>query len=116
MFQGSHYCSRAGTYIMQWRVPETTAGHSSTFDFGSHKCRLIYYYEILNSENFRRVFFLILGTCFFYRGPWSNPKPALLLISNVSRGSVASLESCRSSSFSSIAPPTPPTPGTPRKS
>ncbi|PIC39092.1 hypothetical protein B9Z55_010895 [Caenorhabditis nigoni] len=51
--QGSHYCSRAGTYIMQWRVPETTAGHSSTFDFGSHKCRLIYYYEILNSENFR---------------------------------------------------------------
>lgn len=53
LFQGSHYCSRAGTYIMQWRVPDTAGGHSSTFDFGSHKCKFIYYYEILNSENFR---------------------------------------------------------------
>ncbi|CAD6190431.1 unnamed protein product [Caenorhabditis auriculariae] len=51
--QGSHYCSRAGTYILQWRVPETTLLNSSAFDFGSHKCRFMYYYEILNSADFR---------------------------------------------------------------
>ncbi|CAB3401558.1 unnamed protein product [Caenorhabditis bovis] len=50
--QGSHYCSRVGTYIMQWRAPEAGAQHSS-FDFGMHKCKLMYYYEILNSDDFR---------------------------------------------------------------
>uniref|UniRef100_A0A1I7WWZ2 PRELI/MSF1 domain-containing protein n=1 Tax=Heterorhabditis bacteriophora TaxID=37862 RepID=A0A1I7WWZ2_HETBA len=48
--QGSHFCSRSGTYILQWRIPE----HTSTFDFsiGSHKCKLMYYHEVLDSADF----------------------------------------------------------------
>ncbi|CAI5446459.1 unnamed protein product [Caenorhabditis angaria] len=49
--QGSHYCSRAGTYVMQWKIGEQVGAGS--FDFGSHKCRFMYYYEILSSANFR---------------------------------------------------------------
>ncbi|KAK0397280.1 hypothetical protein QR680_002063 [Steinernema hermaphroditum] len=65
--QGSHYCSKKGTYIMQWRHPEVSSGQHQSFDFSlsGHKCKLIYYHELLDSANFR--------------------------------GSVASLESCRSS-------------------
>uniref|UniRef100_A0A914Z345 SEC14-like protein 1 n=1 Tax=Panagrolaimus superbus TaxID=310955 RepID=A0A914Z345_9BILA len=71
--QGSHYCHRPGTYILQWRHPEPqTTQPSSAFDFSlssSHKAKLMLYYELLDAHGFH--------------------------------GSVASLESCRSS-FSSL--------------
>jgi hypothetical protein len=71
--QGSHYCHKPGTYILQWRHPETqTTQPSSAFDFSlssSHKAKLMLYYELLDAHGFH--------------------------------GSVASLESCRSS-FSSL--------------
>uniref|UniRef100_A0A0K0DP65 CRAL-TRIO domain-containing protein n=1 Tax=Angiostrongylus cantonensis TaxID=6313 RepID=A0A0K0DP65_ANGCA len=54
--QGSHFCSRSGTYILQWRIPEVIPGqHNTTFDFSisSHKCKLMYYHEILDSADFR---------------------------------------------------------------
>ncbi|KAI1725704.1 PRELI-like family domain-containing protein [Ditylenchus destructor] len=56
--QGSHYCKQSGTYIMQWRYPEHTLSthhQGSSFDFShlSHKCRLMYYYELLNSADFK---------------------------------------------------------------
>ncbi|ETN68996.1 hypothetical protein RB195_025957 [Necator americanus] len=78
--QGSHFCSRSGTYILQWRTPEIPGQHNSTFDFsiGSHKCKLMYYHELLDSADFR--------------------------------GSVASLESCRSSFSSIAPPSNPGTP------
>ncbi|KIH48601.1 hypothetical protein ANCDUO_21328, partial [Ancylostoma duodenale] len=52
--QGSHFCSRSGTYILQWRIPEIPGQHNTTFDFsiGSHKCKLMYYYELLDSADF----------------------------------------------------------------
>lgn len=51
--QGSHFCSRAGTYVLQWRHPEPAQPHTS-FDFSltSHKCKLMYYYELLDSVDF----------------------------------------------------------------
>ncbi|VDL74672.1 unnamed protein product [Nippostrongylus brasiliensis] len=53
--QGSHFCSRSGTYILQWRIPEIPGQHNSAFDFsiGSHKCKLMYYHELLDSADFR---------------------------------------------------------------
>ncbi|KAF7627312.1 hypothetical protein Mgra_00009405, partial [Meloidogyne graminicola] len=90
--QGTTYCDKAGTYILQWRHPTEFAtsdtitqkkeslGESGTTSAPTqpkpstsgptHKCRLMVYYELLNSKDFR--------------------------------GSVASLESCRSS-FNSLA-------------
>ncbi|KAE9413792.1 hypothetical protein Angca_007018, partial [Angiostrongylus cantonensis] len=80
--QGSHFCSRSGTYILQWRIPEIPGQHNTTFDFSisSHKCKLMYYHEILDSADFR--------------------------------GSVASLASCRSSFSSIAPPSQPGTPCT----
>ncbi|VDK45546.1 unnamed protein product, partial [Cylicostephanus goldi] len=79
---GSHFCSRSGTYILQWRIPEVSGQHNTTFDFSinTHKCKLMYYHELLDSANFR--------------------------------GSVASLESCRSSFSSIAPPSHPGTPST----
>ncbi|KAL7070356.1 hypothetical protein ACQ4LE_010254 [Meloidogyne hapla] len=98
--QGTTYCDKEGTYILQWRHPNEFAGavqtetnkkesshlgdregggsHASTTtqqqktstSGTTHKCRLMVYYELLNSKDFK--------------------------------GSVASLESCRSS-FNSLA-------------
>lgn len=55
--QGSHYCALAGTYILQWRFSEqpTTSQHHTSFDFSlsGPKCKVMYYYELLDSENFR---------------------------------------------------------------
>uniref|UniRef100_A0A915D8G2 CRAL-TRIO domain-containing protein n=1 Tax=Ditylenchus dipsaci TaxID=166011 RepID=A0A915D8G2_9BILA len=53
--QGSHFCTSSGTYIMQWRSPEASTGHHQSFDFSnlSHKCKLMYYFELLNSADFR---------------------------------------------------------------
>ncbi|KHN86630.1 CRAL-TRIO domain-containing protein T23G5.2 [Toxocara canis] len=51
--QGSHYCSRAGTYILQWRHPEPTPSQSFDFSLSHHKCKIMYYYELLDSADFR---------------------------------------------------------------
>ncbi|VDK47223.1 unnamed protein product [Anisakis simplex] len=53
--QGSHYCSRAGTYILQWRHPEPTPNQSFDFSLSHHKCKIMYYYELLDSADFRYV-------------------------------------------------------------
>ncbi|KJH42177.1 CRAL/TRIO domain protein [Dictyocaulus viviparus] len=134
--QGSHFCSRSGTYILQWRIPEISGQHNTTFDFsiGTHKCRLMYYHELLNSADFRKggSNFLNISKscrcCLQYKKVSKEAKSHWLVFCqfihnfdsllsrwemfNISQtvGSVASLESCRSS-FSSIAPPS--QPGTP---
>uniref|UniRef100_A0A915N9X5 GOLD domain-containing protein n=1 Tax=Meloidogyne javanica TaxID=6303 RepID=A0A915N9X5_MELJA len=100
--QGTTYCDKGGTYILQWRHPgefvaavpteASSKKESSTIGEGlsshapstthqqqqktstsgpTHKCRLMVYYELLNSKDFK--------------------------------GSVASLESCRSSFNSLVA-------------
>ncbi|MFH4976530.1 hypothetical protein AB6A40_003239 [Gnathostoma spinigerum] len=51
--QGSLYCSRTGTYILQWRHPDSSSTPSFDFSLTQHKCRLMYYYELLDSANFR---------------------------------------------------------------
>lgn len=54
--QGSHYCAFAGTYILQWRLSEPAASIQHTsFDFSltGPKCKIMFYYEVLDSENFR---------------------------------------------------------------
>jgi hypothetical protein len=42
---------------MQWRYPEMGGGvgQHQSFDFSSlsHKCKLMYYFELLNSAEFR---------------------------------------------------------------
>lgn len=89
--QGSHYCSKTGTYILQWKIrdvlPQVIRNTDNTNikeSFLTHnsssltsnqmpiinKCKLMYYHELLNSDDFK--------------------------------GSVASLESCHSS-FGSLA-------------
>ncbi len=52
--QGSHFCSAPGTYILQWKYADVVAHHQS-FDFSlpGHKCKLIYYHELLDSAEFR---------------------------------------------------------------
>lgn len=76
--QGSHYCAMTGTYIMQWKIRDvlshvirnhysnsTSAGrlndsagtsgisnHEVT-NSGIHKCKLMYYHELLNSDDFK---------------------------------------------------------------
>uniref|UniRef100_A0A0K0ESX1 Col_cuticle_N domain-containing protein n=1 Tax=Strongyloides stercoralis TaxID=6248 RepID=A0A0K0ESX1_STRER len=53
--QGSHYCSQSGTYILQWRHQEPPNNQHYSFDFSlsGHKCKLMYYSELLNSTDFR---------------------------------------------------------------
>jgi hypothetical protein len=53
--QGSHFCKVSGTYIMQWRHAEHGNVPHQSFDFSlsHHKCKLMYYKEVLNSEEFR---------------------------------------------------------------
>ncbi|KAI6235202.1 SEC14-like protein 1 family protein [Aphelenchoides besseyi] len=55
--QGSHYCALPGTYILQWRICDQSAAsqHHSSFDFSlmGPKCKVMYYFELLDSNNFR---------------------------------------------------------------
>uniref|UniRef100_A0A0N5BLV7 CRAL-TRIO domain-containing protein n=1 Tax=Strongyloides papillosus TaxID=174720 RepID=A0A0N5BLV7_STREA len=53
--QGSHYCSQSGTYILQWRHQELSNNHNHSFDFSlsGHKCKVMYYSELLDSTDFR---------------------------------------------------------------
>lgn len=57
--QGSHVCRKAGYYILQWRLNATSPADSSfitdvLYDVTHHpKAKLIYYHELLPSNNFR---------------------------------------------------------------
>lgn len=56
--QGSHYCAHSGTYILQWRLSEqqpSLSQHHTSFDFSltGPKCKVMYYYELLDSANFK---------------------------------------------------------------
>ena len=53
--QGSHFCRAAGTYIMQWRHAEPShSAAAAAFDFSlPHKCKVVYYREILDGHDFR---------------------------------------------------------------
>ncbi|VDN04664.1 unnamed protein product [Thelazia callipaeda] len=51
--QGSHYCSQIGYYILQWRHLDPTPNQSFDFSISGHKCKLMYYYELLDSLDFK---------------------------------------------------------------
>ncbi|KAL3981956.1 PRELI-like family protein [Acanthocheilonema viteae] len=51
--QGSHYCPQAGYYILQWRHLETAQNQSFDFSLSGHKCKVMYYHELLDSLDFR---------------------------------------------------------------
>ncbi|CAG9533467.1 unnamed protein product [Cercopithifilaria johnstoni] len=51
--QGSHYCPRVGYYILQWRHLETVQNQSFDFSLSGHKCKIMYYHELLDSLDFR---------------------------------------------------------------
>lgn len=51
--QGSHYCSQAGYYILQWRHLEAVQNQPFDFSLSGHKCKIMYYHELLDSLDFR---------------------------------------------------------------
>lgn len=51
--QGSHVTSAAGTYILQWRHLEGPQHHSFEFPLAPHKAKVMYYYELLKSHDYR---------------------------------------------------------------
>uniref|UniRef100_A0AAF5PGN5 CRAL-TRIO domain-containing protein n=2 Tax=Wuchereria bancrofti TaxID=6293 RepID=A0AAF5PGN5_WUCBA len=51
--QGSHYCPQAGFYILQWRHLESVQNQSFDFSLSGHKCKIMYYHELLDSLDFR---------------------------------------------------------------
>ncbi|VDP20324.1 unnamed protein product [Soboliphyme baturini] len=54
--QGSHICQRTGTYVLQWRLPDSLHGAQLPFDFSiplTHRCKVMYYYEVLDSCNYK---------------------------------------------------------------
>ncbi|VDM12239.1 unnamed protein product [Wuchereria bancrofti] len=53
--QGSHYCPQAGFYILQWRHLESVQNQSFDFSLSGHKCKIMYYHELLDSLDFRQV-------------------------------------------------------------
>lgn len=63
--QGSHITRWPGFYILQWRFHSSTAGAASSLprvddvlaslQVSSHKCRIMYYTEVLASNDFRLV-------------------------------------------------------------
>lgn len=63
LFQGSHVTRWPGFYILQWKMhgPLPCSGTSlprvddvlASLQVSSHKCKLIYYYEVLASKDFR---------------------------------------------------------------
>ncbi|KFD72244.1 hypothetical protein M514_01341 [Trichuris suis] len=53
--QGSHVCSKKGTYILQWRSTEMPSSGQLSFDFAlplSNKCKVVYHHELLSSESY----------------------------------------------------------------
>lgn len=53
--QGSHYCNNVGCYILQWRHCEAVPNPSFDFSLMSHKCKIVYYFELLDSMDFKLV-------------------------------------------------------------
>ncbi|GMR61033.1 hypothetical protein PMAYCL1PPCAC_31228 [Pristionchus mayeri] len=51
--QGSHFCTKEGSYILQWKVPDVSVSASTTFDFSIHRGKIMYYTETLDSADFR---------------------------------------------------------------
>lgn len=70
--QGSHYCSMTGTYILQWKICDilphvirnndlnnsyiTSTSALPNYELintGIHKCKFMYYHELLNSDDFK---------------------------------------------------------------
>ncbi|KAG1670153.1 SEC14-like protein 1 [Nymphon striatum] len=53
--QGSHVTSHKGTYILQWKYLEPThhSHHSFDFTLTSHKAKVMFYYEVLKSREFK---------------------------------------------------------------
>lgn len=51
--QGSHVTCVEGTYILQWRHGEVMHHHSFDFPLSSHKAKVMYYYEVLKSQDYK---------------------------------------------------------------
>uniref|UniRef100_A0A8C2YYZ5 SEC14 like lipid binding 1 n=1 Tax=Cyclopterus lumpus TaxID=8103 RepID=A0A8C2YYZ5_CYCLU len=70
--QGSHITRWPGFYILQWKfhnMPACSATNLprvddvlATLQVSSHKCKVMYYTEVLGSEDFRLVFVLLAGS------------------------------------------------------
>uniref|UniRef100_A0A7N8XVW9 SEC14-like protein 1 n=1 Tax=Mastacembelus armatus TaxID=205130 RepID=A0A7N8XVW9_9TELE len=71
--QGSHITRWPGFYILQWKfhnMPSCSATNLprvddvlATLQVSSHKCKVMYYTEVLGSEDFRLVSTLMLNGC-----------------------------------------------------
>ncbi|MEQ2296797.1 hypothetical protein AMECASPLE_028144 [Ameca splendens] len=65
--QGSHITRWPGFYILQWRFHSSAASATSslprvddvlaTLQVSSHKCKIMYYTEVLGSHDFRSAYF-----------------------------------------------------------
>lgn len=51
--QGSHVTSAPGTYILQWRHLEGPQHHPFEFPLAPHKAKVMYYYEVLKSQDYK---------------------------------------------------------------
>ncbi|XP_067128421.1 SEC14-like protein 1 isoform X1 [Centruroides vittatus] len=51
--QGSHVTRFEGSYILQWRHGETLHHYSFDFPLSSHKAKVMYYYEVLKSQDYK---------------------------------------------------------------
>ncbi|XP_064478235.1 SEC14-like protein 1 [Ornithodoros turicata] len=51
--QGSHVTGAAGSYILQWRHMDNLPHHSFEFPLAPHKGKVMYYYELLKSQDYR---------------------------------------------------------------
>uniref|UniRef100_A0A0K2VA77 Uncharacterized protein n=1 Tax=Lepeophtheirus salmonis TaxID=72036 RepID=A0A0K2VA77_LEPSM len=55
--QGSHVTAHKGTYILQWKFFDKSAGHGGPLDvidsITQHKAKVMYYYETLNSMDYK---------------------------------------------------------------
>ncbi|KRX61899.1 SEC14-like protein 1, partial [Trichinella sp. T9] len=54
--QGTHVCEKKGTYVMQWKSSDSPHISQLPFDFSlpmSNKCKVIYYYELLNADDYK---------------------------------------------------------------
>ncbi|KRY45589.1 SEC14-like protein 1 [Trichinella britovi] len=92
--QGTHVCEKKGTYVMQWKSSDSPHISQLPFDFSlpmSNKCKVIYYYELLNADDYKYWNFYFFNRCMQH---------ACLFVC-LFRDSVISIESCHSS-FSSL--------------
>ncbi|XP_075724661.1 real-time [Rhipicephalus microplus] len=51
--QGSHVTNASGTYILQWRHLEGPQHHPFEFPLAPHKAKVMYYYEVLKSQDYK---------------------------------------------------------------